>query len=107
RTGQVVWRFATSSGGARGGSAAGPPPAGAPDREGVALGDGLVFVGTSDARVIALRDDTGEPAWNRYVGEGARDKGQGIAGAPVYAGGIVSVGLSRAKGRHRGGVCRC
>ena len=58
------------------------------------VGDGLVFVGTSDARVIALRDDTGELVWNRYVGEDARDKGQGIAGAPVYAGGIVSVGLS-------------
>ena len=58
------------------------------------FGDGLVFVGTSDARVIALRDDTGELVWNRYVGEDARDKGQGIAGAPVYAGGIVSVGLS-------------
>ena len=94
RTGQVVWRFTTNSGGARGGAAAGPPPMGAPDREGVALGDGLVFVGTSDARVVALRDDTGEPVWNRYVGEDARDKGQGIAGAPVYAGGIVSVGLS-------------
>lgn len=93
RTGQVVWRFATTSGGARG-SASTPPAMGAPDREGVAFGDGLVFVGTSDARVIALRDDTGELAWTRYVGEDARDKGQGIAGAPVYAGGIVSVGLS-------------
>jgi quinohemoprotein ethanol dehydrogenase len=36
--------------------------------------------------------------WNRYVGEDARDKGQGIAGAPVYAGGIVSVGLSADNG---------
>ena len=62
------------------------------------FGDGLVFVGTSDARVIALRDDTGELVWNRYVGEDARDKGQGIAGAPVYAGGIVSVGLSADNG---------
>ena len=94
RTGKTVWRFTAGGGGARGGAAAGPPPMGAPDREGVAIGDGLVFVGTSDARVIALRDDTGELVWNRYVGEDARDKGQGIAGAPVYAGGIVSVGLS-------------
>ena len=94
RTGQVVWRFAAGGGGGRGGSASAPPAMGAPDREGVALGDGLVFIGTSDARVVALRDDTGELVWNRYVGEDARDKGQGIAGAPVYAGGIVSVGLS-------------
>ena len=94
RTGQVAWRFAAGGGGGRGGSASAPPAMGAPDREGVALGDGLVFIGTSDARVVALRDDTGELVWNRYVGEDARDKGQGIAGAPVYAGGIVSVGLS-------------
>jgi alcohol dehydrogenase (cytochrome c) len=98
RTGKTVWRFTTGGGGARGGSAAGPPAMGSPDREGVAVGDGLVFVGTSDARVIALRDDTGEQMWNRYVGDDARDKGQGIAGAPVYAGGIVSVGLSADNG---------
>ena len=71
---------------------------GTPDREGVALGDGLVFFGTSDARVVALREDTGELVWNEYVGEDARDKGQGISGAPVYAGGIVSVGLSADNG---------
>ena len=92
RPGRVAVR--AGGGGGRGGSASAPPAMGAPDREGVALGDGLVFIGTSDARVVALRDDTGELVWNRYVGEDARDKGQGIAGAPVYAGGIVSVGLS-------------
>ncbi len=97
RTGKVVWRFATSGGG-RGAGAPAAAPMGSPDREGVALGDGLVFVGLSDARVIALRDDTGELVWNRYVGEDARDKGQGIAGAPLYAGGIVSVGLSADNG---------
>ena len=99
RTGKTVWRFSTGSGG-RGGAApaAGTPAMGAPDREGVALGDGLVFVGLSDARVLALRDDTGELVWNRYVGEDARDKGQGISGAPLYAGGIVSVGLSADNG---------
>ncbi len=107
RTGTIVWRFTTSGGGRgaaapAGRGAAAPAPAtptmGSPDREGVAIGDGLVFVGLSDARVLALRDDTGELVWNRYVGEDARDKGQGIAGAPVYAGGIVSVGLSADNG---------
>jgi quinohemoprotein ethanol dehydrogenase len=80
-------------GAGRGGTAP-APRMGTPDREGVALGDGLVFVGLSDSRAIALREDTGELVWNQYVGEDARDKGQGISGAPVYAGGIVSVGLS-------------
>jgi alcohol dehydrogenase (cytochrome c) len=98
RTGRVVWRFTTSSGQGRGSAAPGPQAMGSPDREGVALGDDLVFVGLSDARVIALREDTGELVWNRYVGDQARDKGQVISGAPVYAGGIVSVGLSADNG---------
>ncbi|HEY6509476.1 MAG TPA: PQQ-binding-like beta-propeller repeat protein [Vicinamibacterales bacterium] len=99
KTGQIVWRFSTSAGAGqggpgRGGAGAPAPRMGTPDREGVALGDGLVFVGLSDARAIALREDTGALVWNQYVGEDARDKGQGISGAPLYAGGIVSVGLS-------------
>ncbi|HET9360840.1 MAG TPA: PQQ-binding-like beta-propeller repeat protein, partial [Vicinamibacterales bacterium] len=88
RTGARVWRF-------QGGQQAGM---GAPDREGVAVGDGLVFVGLSDARVIALREKTGELVWNKYVGDKARDKGQVISGAPLYAGGLVSVGLSADNG---------
>jgi glucose dehydrogenase/plastocyanin len=116
-TGTMVWRFSTTPAGGRGAAGAGrggagqagaagtgrgggaaTPRMGTPDREGVALGDGLVFFGTSDARVVALREDTGELVWTEYVGEDARDKGQGISGAPVYAGGIVSVGLSADNG---------
>ena len=51
KTGASVWRF--QAGGGRGRGAAGPaaPPAmGSPAREGVAIGDGLVFAGLSDAR---------------------------------------------------------
>jgi len=88
KTGARVWRF-------QGGPQAGM---GAPAREGVAVGDGLVFVGLSDARVIALRAKTGELVWNRYVGDKARDKGQVASGAPLYAGGIVSIGLSADNG---------
>ena len=47
-----------------------------PAREGVALGEGLVFVGLSDARVIALNEKTGALVWNRVrrrqpAGQGA------------------------------------
>ena len=88
KTGARVWRFL-----------AGPQAnMGAPGREGVAVGDGLVFVGLSDARVIALREKTGELAWNKYVGDKARDKGQVASGAPLYAGGLVSIGLSADNG---------
>src|SRR5262245_36794922 len=87
-TGSRAWRFQ-----------AGPQAGmGAPAREGVAVGDGLVFVGLSDARVIALREKTGEPVWNKYVGDKARDKGQVASGAPLYAGGLVSIGLSADNG---------
>ena len=88
KTGARVWRFQA---GLQSGM-------GAPAREGVAVGDGLVFVGLSDARVIALREKTGELVWNKYVGDKARDKGQVISGAPLYAGGLVSVGLSADNG---------
>ena len=99
KTGASVWRF--QAGGGRGRGAAGPaaPPAmGSPAREGVAVGEGLVFVGLSDARVIALNEKTGELVWNQYVGDNPRDKGQVISGAPLYAGGLVSVGLSADNG---------
>jgi PQQ-dependent dehydrogenase (methanol/ethanol family) len=88
KTGARVWRF-------QGGPQA---SMGAPGREGVAVGDGLVFVGLSDARVIALREKTGELVWNKYVGDKARDKGQVASGAPLYAGGLVSIGLSADNG---------
>ena len=53
-------------------------------REGVALGVGLVFVGLSDARVVALDEKTGALVWNVYVGDNPRDKGQGhLRRAPV------------------------
>ena len=88
KTGARVWRFQ-----------AGPQSGmGAPAREGVAVGDGLVFVGLSDARVIALREKTGELVWNKYVGDKARDKGQVISGRAALCRGLVSVGLSADNG---------
>ncbi len=95
RTGATVWRF-------RAGGGRGQPPAaaglGSPAREGVAVGEGLVFVGLSDARVIALDEKTGTLVWNRYIGDNPRDKGQVASGAPLLAGGLVSIGLSADNG---------
>jgi len=95
KTGETIWRFQGGGGRGRGGAPAG---LGSPAREGVALADGLVFVGLSDARVIALDEKTGQVVWNRYVGDNPRDKGQVISGAPLVAGGLVSVGLSADNG---------
>ena len=95
KTGAIAWRF--QAGGGRG-QAAAPPNLGSPAREGVAVGEGLVFVGLSDARVIALNEKTGELVWNQYIGDNPRDKGQVVSGAPLYAGGLVSIGLSADNG---------
>jgi alcohol dehydrogenase (cytochrome c) len=96
KTGKTIWRYGArpAPGVGRGGGA----PASSPAREGVAVAEGLVFVGMSDARVVALREKTGELAWNQYVGDNPRDKGQVISGAPLYAGGLVSFGLSADNG---------
>jgi quinohemoprotein ethanol dehydrogenase len=95
RTGATVWKHQT------GASPPSPgltdftrPEQGLPAREGVAVGDGLVYVGLSNAHVIALREKTGEPVWDVYGGIDPPRPGQGVSGAPVYAGGLVFVGTS-------------
>ena len=95
KTGATVWRF--QAGGGRGRGAA-PNDLGNPAREGVAVGEGLVFAGLSTSRIIALNEKTGALVWNRYLGDNPRDKGQTVSGAPLYAGGLVSVGLSADNG---------
>src|SRR5712671_8172550 len=96
KTGKTIWRYGArpEPGAGRGGGA----PASSPAREGVAVAEGLVFVGMSDARVVALREKTGELAWNLYIGDNPRDKGQVISGAPLYSAGLVSFGLSADNG---------
>jgi PQQ-dependent dehydrogenase (methanol/ethanol family) len=95
KTGATIWRF--DAGGGRGRGVV-RTDMGAPAREGVAVGEGLVFVGMSDARVVALNEKTGQLVWNQYLGDNPRDKGQVISGAPMYAGGLVTVGLSADNG---------
>jgi quinohemoprotein ethanol dehydrogenase len=95
KTGALVWKHQTG---------ASPPSAGLgdftrpeqglPDREGVAVGDGMVFVGLSNAHAIALDEKTGNQIWDSYAGIDPPRPGQGISGAPLYAGGLVFVGTS-------------
>lgn len=92
KTGATIWRY--DSGGGRGGT----PGQGAPAREGVAVGDGLVFVGSSTGHAVALDARTGARVWDQYLGDNPRDKGQVISGAPLYAGGLVTFGLSADNG---------
>ena len=70
--------------------------------KGVAVGEGLVFVGLADSTVTALRQDTGELVWSSLVGDedaDVRDRiypkdGQMISAAPTYIDGLVIAGLA-------------
>jgi quinohemoprotein ethanol dehydrogenase len=80
-TGKIAWRYSAT-------------PAGSPAREGVAVGEGLVFVGLSDANLVALREETGELVWKTHLGDPVHEPSAGASGAPLYADGLVSIGLN-------------
>ena len=80
-TGKVAWRYNTA-------------PGGGPAREGVAVGEGRVYVGLYDGNMIALREDTGELVWKTYVGDKEHEPSAGFSGAPLYHDGLVSAGLN-------------
>ena len=97
RTGKTVWRFTAGGGGARGGrrrcaTDGRTRPRRCCNRRWSCLCRDVRRAGHRAPRRHRRARGTS------YVGEDARDKGQGIAGAPVYAGGIVSVGLSADNG---------
>ena len=68
--------------------------------KGVAVGQGLVFVGLMEGAVAALDAKTGLQIWKQPIAEQAAEGGQGgqwVAGAPAYVDGLVIVGLSGAR----------
>jgi alcohol dehydrogenase (cytochrome c) len=75
-----------------------------PNVAGAAFGEGLVFVGMRDGRVVALRQTTGEMVWAESIGESPRKKGESIAAAPTYVRGTVLVGLANGDWALRGRV---
>jgi alcohol dehydrogenase (cytochrome c) len=69
---------------------------------GVAIGDGLVFIGTLDARLIALDAATGASRWEAQVDDPGA--GYGITMAPLVVDSLVIVGMSGAEFGIRGHV---
>ncbi|MCH6266064.1 PQQ-binding-like beta-propeller repeat protein [Neobacillus citreus] len=59
---------------------------------GVALGDGKVFVGLLDARLVALDQKTGKVVWETRVDDW--EKGYTITSAPLYYDGKVYTGIA-------------
>ncbi|MGA1741599.1 MAG: PQQ-binding-like beta-propeller repeat protein [Pseudohongiellaceae bacterium] len=69
---------------------------------GVALGDGKVYVGLLDNRLIALDQKTGEPVWS--VQTERWQEGFSITSAPLYYNGLVITGYAGAEYGVRGRV---
>jgi alcohol dehydrogenase (cytochrome c) len=69
---------------------------------GVALGDGKVFVGQLDGRIVALNQQTGAVVWS--VQAEPWQEGYTITGAPLYYDGMVITGFSGAEYATRGRV---
>ena len=88
-TGQIAWKYRCAPGE---GGLFGPP--GSPDAEGVAVGEGLVFVGLSDLNLMALREQTGELVWKVSLAAPSGEPTGRPSGAPLYADGIVSIGTT-------------
>jgi len=74
--------------------------------KGVALGEGLVFIGLSNAQIVAVKQDTGEQVWAGQIGDdrqpltagsmggGTMTAGQLISAGPTYVNGLVISGLA-------------
>jgi len=88
-TGQIAWQYRLAPD-----TAPGAPVAGSPAREGVAVGEGIVFVGLSDSNLVALREKTGELVWKKSLIDPGGSATGGPSGAPLYADGLVSIGTN-------------
>ena len=106
KTGEVIWTFT-------------PPVPPSNLYKGVAVGEGLVFVGLSDSRLVAVDEKTGKQVWEALVGDpqpprtdltsqfnyvGAPPTGQYISAAPTYAKGLVIVSMANGDYAIRGRV---
>ena len=69
---------------------------------GVALGDGKIFAGQLDGRLVALDQTTGEVAWS--VQAERWEEGYTITSAPLYYDGLVITGFAGAEFATRGRV---
>ena len=58
---------------------------------GVAIGDGRVYLGQLDGKVLALDQKTGAPVWTRQLVKW--QDGQTITGAPLYMNGKIYIGV--------------
>lgn len=70
---------------------------------GIAVSEGLIYVGALDGQLYALNQYTGELVWQASTLDGD-DRGQNITGAPEVAGNVVVIGNGGAEYGVRGYV---
>jgi len=90
KTGATIWKWTPSYAGQFLNSGAIYSPGNGGRRAGVAVGEGLVFNGLPDGRLVALNQVTGRLEWEAFVGSYKR--GSKISTAPIYVNGIVLTG---------------
>src|SRR5260370_23836 len=74
-----------------------------PYNRGVAIGEGKVFVGTMDGRLMALDMKTGKRAWESKLID-SQKLTVGFTGAPLYAKGLVVIGAQGGEWPGRGPI---
>jgi quinohemoprotein ethanol dehydrogenase len=94
-TGAILWTYHGNP----------DPKAGVPmgkSSRGVAMGDGKIFVGQLDAKLVALDQRTGKVVWS--IQAEPWQKGFSITSAPLYYDGMVITGFSGGEMASRGRV---
>ena len=74
-----------------------------PYNRGIALGNGKVFVGTVDGRLIAVDMETGKPAWDTKLLD-SKKLTVGFTGAPLVVGNTVIIGSQGGEWPYRGPI---
>ena len=72
-----------------------------PYNRGMAMGDGKLYVGTVDGRLIAIDTKTGKPAWDTKLIDSEKLT-VGFTGAPIFARGTVVIGAQGGEWPYRG-----
>ncbi len=90
KTGQTIWKWTPSYEGQFLNSGARYTPGNGGRRAGVAVGEGKVFNGLPDGRLVAIDQVTGRQVWEAQVG--SYKVNAKISTAPIYVNGMVIIG---------------
>jgi quinohemoprotein ethanol dehydrogenase len=89
-TGKIIWTYTPSYAGETLPNGTAFTPGNGGRRAGVAVGEGKVYVGLPDGRVVALDQTSGNVVWENSVG--SHKVNAKVSSAPIYVRGMVIVG---------------